>query len=505
MLLFVTVIVILLWLVQTVYLDDFYKKIRIQDVDKAMEDVVSITESDLVEDDVKTIAENYDICVLITDLEGNTIQTAESSVDCVVHKMEQDRIQLYINRAKKNDGELQFKTNEQKKTQSIPNRSNTNPNSPRGNNPFVEGGEKREETNPANTMPKVISTVTIENIVSVRIINLSNGAKQVVFICSQITPVDSTVRTLQVQLIYISVVVIVLSLLLALLISRRVSNSIIMVNESAKELSKGDFDIVFEGKDYKEIAELSDTLNHTVAELAKAEHLQKELIANVSHDLRTPLTMITAYAEVMRDLPGENTPENVQVVIDEAKRLTNLVNDLLDVSKLQAGVTSIEVREYNLTESIKAVIDRYAKLVEQNGYIVEFIYDHDVYVEADEYKIFQVIYNLINNAINYTGEDKRVIVKQIANGNIVRIEVIDTGAGIAKEELDNVWERYYKVDKNHKRAVMGTGLGLSIVKNILKLHDAKYGVKSKLQKGSTFWFELKMKGNMQKEHENHSI
>jgi len=219
------------------------------------------------------------------------------------------------------------------------------------------------------------------------------------------------------------------------------------------------------------------------------------LLANVSHDLRTPLTMITAYSEVMRDLPGENTPENVQVIIDEAKRLTNLVNDMLDISKMQAGVSSIDIKPYNITSGIKSVVDRYAKLVEQDGYRIVFNYcDEDVIVEADELKIYQVIYNLMNNAINYTGKDKCVIINQIVSGNIVRIEVKDTGDGISPEEIDNVWERYYKVDKQHKRAVMGTGLGLSIVKNILKSHHAKYGVISKLGEGATFWFELHLKG-----------
>ena len=118
----------------------------------------------------------------------------------------------------------------------------------------------------------------------------------------------------------------------------------------------------FEGKDYREVAELSDTLNATAKELGKNESLRRELIANVSHDLRTPLTMIIAYAEVMRDLPGENTPENVQVVIDEAGRLTNLVNDMLDMSKLQAGVMEKNDTVYNLTESIESVLERYNKL-----------------------------------------------------------------------------------------------------------------------------------------------
>ena len=112
--------------------------------------------------------------------------------------------------------------------------------------------------------------------------------------------------------------------------------------------------------------------------------------------------------------------------------------------------------------------------------------------DADEFKIYQVIYNLIANAINYTGEDKKVTIKQIVNDDTVRIEVVDTGKGISEDEIENVWERYYKIDKTHKRAIIGTGLGLSIVKNILDLHGAKYGVDSTLGKGSSFWFEMKV-------------
>ena len=261
-------------------------------------------------------------------------------------------------------------------------------------------------------------------------------------------------------------------------------------NHAARELAKGDYSVEFSGKDYREIAELSETLNFAARELEKTEGFRKELLANVSHDLRTPLTMIIAYAEGMRDLPGENTPENIQVIIDESRRLTNLVNDMLDISKLQAGVLEKETSIYNLTESIESVLERYNKLKEQEGYSIEFQYEQEVFVEADEFKIFQVIYNLINNAINYTGADKWVLVRQLIKDEVVRIEVTDTGEGIAKEALPYVWNRYYKVDKTHKRAVMGTGLGLAIVKNILILHEADYGVESEPGKGSTFWFEL---------------
>ena len=147
---------------------------------------------------------------------------------------------------------------------------------------------------------------------------------------------------------------------------------------------------------------------------------------------------------------------------------------------------------YNLTQSIQSVFERYNKLKEQDGYTIEFEFDREAQVEADKYKMFQVIYNLINNAINYTGKNKTVWVRQKVIGEKVRIEVTDSGEGIAPEALPYVWERYYKVDKTHKRAVMGTGLGLSIVKNILELHNADYGVESEVGQGSTFWFELEI-------------
>ena len=146
--------------------------------------------------------------------------------------------------------------------------------------------------------------------------------------------------------------------------------------------------------------------------------------------------------------------------------------------------------EYNLTESIESVLERYNKLKEQDGYCIHFEYDRKVLVKADEYKIYQVIYNLINNAVNYTGKDKTVWVRQKILQDHVRIEVTDSGEGIAEDALPYVWDRYYKVDKTHRRAVMGTGLGLSIVKNILELHHARYGVESTPGCGSTFWFEL---------------
>jgi signal transduction histidine kinase len=264
----------------------------------------------------------------------------------------------------------------------------------------------------------------------------------------------------------------------------------VRLNESAGELARGNYSVSFQGKEYAEIAQLSDTLNYATRELEKTEDLRKELIANVSHDLRTPLTMIKAYSEVMRDLPGENTAENVQVIIDETERLTTLVEDMLNVSQLEAGTMTLKLSVYNLTDSVRVLLQRYNKLREQDGYTIDFSCREEVWVQADEDKMSQVLYNLINNAINYTGEDKKVLVKQSVKNGRVRMDIIDTGQGIAPADLPYIWDRYYRVDKSHKRAVQGTGLGLSIVKKVLELHHAVYGVESKPGMGADFWFEM---------------
>ena len=305
-----------------------------------------------------------------------------------------------------------------------------------------------------------------------------------------ISPVDATVSTLQRQLYIITGIMILLSVVIALILSRRVSKPIEEVNNSAKLLAAGKYDTQFGGKEFLEIRELSDTLNTAAFELSKVETLRRELMSNVSHDLRTPLALIYSYAEMMHDFPNEITPEQTKIIMDEAQRLTSLVNDVLDVSHFETGEMKLTKSIYNFTESIETTIDRTAKLVENDGYLLEFEHEGEVYVNADESKITQAFYNLLTNAIHYSGDDKNILIRQSASDGNVKIEVIDSGGGIIQEELPFIWDRYYKSGKKHKRAVAGTGLGLSIVKKIIELHGGGYGVTSEVGKGSVFWFDI---------------
>ena len=307
---------------------------------------------------------------------------------------------------------------------------------------------------------------------------------------SEITPVTSVVDTLRYQLIIMTAVIILLSVIIAVFVGKLISKPISDTNEKAKSLAHQDYDVTFSGGRYREITELNATLTYAASELKKVDSLQKELIANISHDLRTPLTMITGYSEVMRDIPGEMTPENIQIIIDEATRLNSLVTDLLDISRLQSGTADVKMQPFSLTDCIKSIFARYTKLVESDGLNIVFEHDGEVFVMGDELRMTQVLYNLVNNAVNYIGEDKTIIVRQTVSGDKVRVDVIDHGEGIPEEKLAYIWDRYYRVDKEHRRAKIGTGLGLSIVKNALLAHNAEFGVASKPGEGSDFYFIL---------------
>lgn len=465
------VLLIVLWLFQVVFMESFYKNIKkneIIDVGHTVEK--NIASSNLYEI-MDNLADSRNLCIVFTDALGKPFYSKNAiGPRANMNNLTHNGYWLFGVAAKENGGELFIYD-----TQS---------------QPYATVSEHRNDY--ASKHMVSLKQARDETAIYAKVIKHEND-EYILLINSFISPVNATVSTIRKQLVYVTVIMIALAFILSLFIARKITGPIIKINESSKALAGSSDAIVFDEKGYREIAELSNTLTYVSTELTKTEGFRRELIANVSHDLRTPLTLISGYAEMMRDLPGENNPENTQIIIDEARRLTALVNDMLDLSKLQAGTQKIEKHTYNFTQNVKETMKRYAALTEKEGYHITFDYEEEVEIEADELKMSQVVYNLINNAINYTGEDKTVAVCQKIVDNKVRIEVIDTGDGIAKENIPYIWDRYYKIDKLHKRAAIGTGLGLSIVRNILDAHHATYGVESELHKGSTFWFEITRK------------
>ncbi len=491
-----------LWIMQTLFLELFYKQIRTGSLLRTS-DIVYNTLSENVETDISgigniiaEIAMQNDISVKIIDTSSSSSVSAFTPVfsvvsdqDNLLNRLGRGELYFIYQNAKENDGEVlqpyqrgaytAFDHEREKIDRSV-----IESFSPSDENQFLPKQDFKHGT------PPFFKGGITQELLYARIIPRENGEEYLLLCDAVITPLSSTAKTLRSQLVLISIFVLLISSLIAQKVSKRITRPILNINESAKQLAQGNYNERFEGQGYLEISELADTLNYAASEIAHTDSIKRELIANTSHDLRTPLTMIIGYAEVMRDIPGENTSKNVQVIIDEATHLAELVNDMLDLSKLQSGSYELDISEFNLTSVTERIVERVEKLTKKDGF--EFVFEHhgNAYVKADEIKITQCIYNFLSNAVNYSGDSRSIIIRQTIKSGKVRLEFIDHGPGIPKEKLPNIWDRYYKIDTSHKRSSIGSGIGLSIIKSILDMHQAKFGVTSSLSSGSNFWFEL---------------
>lgn len=319
----------------------------------------------------------------------------------------------------------------------------------------------------------------------------SEGERRVIVLNAALEPIKSTEGILKSQLWIITAMLAVIAVIISKLIARNISRPLQNISDKARRLAEGEYAADYDGAGIAEIDELAETLNFAAEELSKVEELRRELVANVSHDLKTPLTMIKAYAEMIRDLTGDNPRkrgEQLNVIISEADRLTALVSVLIRISQDEREGRVYQAEPFDLEEMIREVVRRFAQT--NPDYQITCTIEGTPVVLADRESIGQVLYNLISNAINYTGEDKRVFVASKLIGTGVRVEIRDTGRGIPADQLPLIWERYYRSRNTHQRPVAGSGLGLSIVKGALSAQNLPFGVDSVVGEGSCFWFEL---------------
>lgn len=459
----------ILWVLQTFLLDDLYETVKYRELERCAVRLESSLGTEAMEDAAFDLTQEYNLCLSVYQIQGGTgrpVTEQHARMFCLLPMVSTADllIQLYQEAEAAEDG---IYTEEISMDTLFPEHD-------------MASAEAHRQTEDHT-----------RSILHVQLYDTANGQFMVLF-ATELMPLSATVQTLQLQMIVLTILLAILAVVLAAVISARYTKPLTTMCAEAGKLSMGNYNVNFDGGNCRETEQLSAALNRAAYELSQLDKMQKDLVANISHDLRTPLTMIAGYSEVIRDLPGEATPENMQVIIDETHRLTTLVSDMLEVSRYQSGSQILHPTRFNFTESVRQTLERYGKLRERDGYTILLEAGMDVWVHADEARILQVLYNLVGNAINYTGEDKTVVVRQTVEGNEVILSVIDTGMGIPQDQLPLVWERYYKVHDFHKRANMGTGLGLSIVKNILVLHSARFGVQSQVGQGSNFWFALPM-------------
>ncbi len=452
---FTAVILILIWLFQVVSLSDYYeisKKRKI--ISSAAQIAAAFDEGDPTASDdlIEEIAYENGMAIIITDWAGNVIAESDYMGSSVLTASTNILLFQYRNELLNSDNQKIIITN----------------NNERFGTTELVYGEVLEK--PA-----------------------LGSSGYLLFINASLEPITSTVEIIKEQFVIIALITFFIALIITLMLSSRLSRPFTNITALAHRLAVGDYTVRFPAGSYAEVNELAETLNYAASEMSKTEELRNDLIANVSHDLRTPLTMIKAYAEMIRDLSGDNPEkreEHLNVIIEETDRLSLLVSSLMELSKLQSGSSNINRTEFSSKEFLDEILSKYQIFSEKQGYEFVFEEDEEVTLWGDTQKLGQVMYNFINNAVNYSGDSRKIVIRQINQETSVRIEVQDFGVGIEKDKLPRVFDRYYRGERT-KRDVIGTGLGLSIVKEILELHGYRFGVISEVGKGSTFWFEIK--------------
>ena len=301
--------------------------------------------------------------------------------------------------------------------------------------------------------------------------------------------IGQAVNVLQRQLTWVGVVLLGISLLMAWIFSNWFTKPITAISAAARQIARGNYDVRLPVTQKDEIGVLTEDFNTMAREVGKADALQKDLIANVSHDLRTPLTLIKGYAETIRDLNGDDKTKRdaqLEIIISESDRLSALVGSVTELSRLDAGTEKFAPITFDISDFCEELSYRYDDVCAKNGYQLRLETPGERLITADPELISRVLHNLVSNAIAHIGEDGVIILRVKDGEKGVVVEVEDHGTGIDKDELPHVFQRYYRARQASGRP--GTGLGLSIVRAILITHSFPFGVRSTPGKGSTFWF-----------------
>ncbi len=428
-----------------IFLKVFYERYQIKDMNK-IASTISNTSLDNLDDTLEQIVYNNTVCIEYIDLNGKVYLYNDMLTGCMIGK-----------------GNRQFNT------------------------------YKRDLLEDEDDI-KAIKFVNSDYKSKALLYLVKHKQGGYIYIFSMLSTVDNNTLIIRGQLIYITFIVIILAIIISLFLSDKISQPIIEITKKSKQLADGNYEVEFPKNGIIEIDELADTLNFLESEVSKTDQYRRDLMANVSHDLKTPLTMIKAYAEMVRDISYKDKSkmdEHLNIIISETDRLNILVGDILTLSKLQANADTLNLETYNLRDEINSLVSKYQIIKETEDYKIVIDAPEKIIIKADRNKINQVLYNLVNNALNYTGEDKTVTIKVTDEKKKYLVEIIDSGKGIAPELIEHIWDRYYKHEKNHKRNIVGTGLGLSIVKNILVNHKFEYGVKNRKDNGTIFYFKVK--------------
>ena len=314
-------------------------------------------------------------------------------------------------------------------------------------------------------------------------------------------------------LAYVGIAALLVGSLFIYFATKKITSPILQLANLSEKMSNLDFDAKYTGQAEDEIGvlgnsmnRLSDTLKETIGQLRtantelqqdieekiKVDEMRKDFIANVSHELKTPIALIQGYAEGLTEGMAED-PESrdyyCEVIMDEANKMNKMVRQLLTLSALEAGNDAPVMDRFDLTDLIRGVINSVGILIQQKEADVHLEDCGPVYVCADEFKIEEVVTNYLNNALNHLAGEKKIVITVEENGEEALVTVFNTGNNIPEEDIPNLWTKFFKVDKSHTREYGGSGIGLSIVKAIMDSHRKACGVRN-VEGGVEFWFTL---------------
>ena len=469
----VGVVIVLLWLFQIVFLNNFYTQMRVDDIKNAGMEVISdMSDLKSVEEKMDAFSYNNNLTAELLDKNGQQIYTAGTAGTSGTTGM---------------NGQM---------------------NGQMGG--MMSGASFKQAYASVLQGETVLIPLTHPRFGSqfmlIGLPILDQGVVQgALMISLPLTAVEDTVVILKQQLVYITLILLATALLLTYLLARSFTKPILDITKVSRAMAGGDLTARIRLKRKDEIGELGETINYMGGELSKIEQLRKDLLANVSHELRTPLSLIKGYGETIRDISGdspEKREKQIGIIIEEADRLSNIVDDILGLSQMEAGFVDLQMEKFSISQTSMRVLKKYELLSEKTGIAiirkgsVQGLGNEEIFALGDEQRIEQVLYNLINNAINHSPRGSIIGIAVMEKSDHVRIEVEDQGEGIPKDQLAYIWERFYKADKTGQREKAGTGLGLAIVKNILSAHESQFGVDSEPGIGTTFWLELKKAGSL---------
>lgn len=470
--LFAVIIFAVLWLVQTVFLQGFYSRMMIGNLNRAAKEIVRQQEEENFLSELDEAAMKNSLLIFLTDESGEVLY----SVD--------EYSTLYS---------------------TVENENHGSQNPYRSDEDFMSWQQGVIRNLPYSHMELIEQLLASGNtgtgyttsdggayVYAARLSTCKAFPETDVIMCVSMPlgTVDTATGILRIQLVWVSILSFVLAFGLAFFLTRKFEKPIGELASQTKRISQGRFDMVEKTGFCTELDELADTLNESARSLERLESSRRELLASVSHDLRTPLTMMKGYAEMLQEFSWKDEQtrnHDLSVIQREADRLTALVNEVLEYSAMQANGLELQMAEFDLSDVAERVANQFEQIWKVQGYVIDKIIEPGLCVRGDWRQIERVVYNFIDNAVNHAGIQKRIIIRLCANKNGIRFSVKDFGEGIPEAELPYIWEKYYTA-RNRKNKDIVSGLGLSIAKEILTAHKAQFGVIC--EEGSEFWFEM---------------